>query len=415
MSMWGEHRGQMQKGVDMTEQALGQGDATQTQAAAADAEATAVASGAPAAVAAGAVKGAGCNCAEGSQGLEPPIINGSKSYKRLVMLAGFASVTTAILLIVMKFTVWLLSGSSTILASLTDSLLDLGASFINLLALRFALRPADKEHRFGHYKAESLASLTQAAFIGGSALFLIVHGYERLMNPQPLGYINVAIYVSIASVVFTLALTWFQGYVCKLTKSEAIEADRFHYLSDVLLNLSVIGALVLSSFGYMWADGLITILIGLYIIRSSWHIGLNAIATLLDRSLGPDETTKIIRAIVVVPQVESFHDLRTRKAGPQYYIQCHIVLLHTMTLEEAHNVANEVEHNIREDFPEADITLHMEPDVADTFKDITFVDQHFCTVPHGYYSAATQGDAAAAGEAAGDAAPEGAVGAKAGA
>ena len=124
-------------------------------------------------------------------------------------------------------------------------------------------------------------------------------------------------------------------------------------------------------------------------MKSSWHIGMTAIATLLDRSLGPDETTKIIRSIVLVPQVESFHDLRTRKAGPQYYIQCHIVLLHTITLEQAHNIATEVEHNILQDFPDADITLHMEPDVADTFKDITFVDQHFCTVPRGFYQQST--------------------------
>lgn len=346
--------------------------------------AAAAAAGAAAACGAtGSTGSANCSCPPNQ--MQAPILDGTKSYKRWVMLAGFASVTTAVLLIVMKFTVWLLSGSSTILASLTDSLLDLGASFINLLALRFALRPADKDHRFGHYKAESLASLTQSAFICGSALFLIVHGYERLVNPQPLSYINIAIYVSIASIFFTLGLTWFQGFVCKITKSEAIAADRFHYLSDVLLNLSVIGALILSGFGYMWADGLITILLGLYIIRSSYHIGVTAIATLLDRSLGPDETTKIIRAIVAVPQVESFHDLRTRKAGPQYYIQCHIVLLHTMPLEQAHNVANEVEHNIRKDFPDADIMLHMEPDVADTFKDITFVDQHCCTVPAHYF------------------------------
>ena len=327
------------------------------------------------------------NCVEHAHNeVQPPLITGTSSYKTLVMMAGFASVGTAILLIVMKFLVWIFSGSTTILASLTDSLIDLGASFINLLALRFALRPADKEHRFGHYKAEALASLTQSAFICGSALLLIVHGYDRFITPKPLSYINIAIYVSIASVVITIGLTWFQGYVCKITQSEAVAADRFHYLSDVGLNVSVIVALVLSNFGYDWADGLITIFLGLYIMHSSWHIGHTAIATLLDKSLSQEENVKIIRAIVSVPGIESFHDLRTRKAGPQYYIQCHIVLNHNMSLEEAHNYANEAERNILEHFPDADITLHMEPDVADTFKDITFVDQQFCTVPAGHYS-----------------------------
>lgn len=304
----------------------------------------------------------------------------SKTYERMVMLAGFASVSTATLLILMKFVVWLLSGSSTILASLTDSLLDLGASFVNLLALRFALKPADRDHRFGHYKAEALSSLTQAAFIGGSALFLMAHGYARLRHPIPLAYIDVAIYVSIASVLLTLGLTWFQGYVCRLTHSEAVAADRFHYLSDILLNLSVILSLVLSSLGYIWADGVFSMLLGLFIIRSSWHIGVTAISTLLDRSLGVPENSQIIREIIKEPCVKSFHDLRTRKAGPQYFIQCHIVLPHDMPLEQAHNVADRVERNISKWFPDADIMLHMEPDVAETYKDIQFIDSN-CAIP----------------------------------
>ena len=247
-------------------------------------------------------------------------------YRTLVMIAGFASVGTALLLIVMKLVVWLFSGSTTILASLTDSVIDLGASFINLLALRFALTPADKDHRFGHYKAEALASLSQAAFICGSALVLIINGYDRLVKPVPISYIDIAIYVSIASIILTIGLTVLQGKVCKLTGSEAVAADRFHYLSDVGLNASVILSLILSKMGYDWADGLITIFLGLYIMKSAFHIGHVAISTLLDRSMSPDDNSKIIRAILSVPGLKSFHDLRTRQAGPQHYIQCHIVL-----------------------------------------------------------------------------------------
>ena len=299
----------------------------------------------------------------------------SPRYRRLVMLAGVASVSTAILLIVIKFIVWMFSGSTTILASLTDSLLDLGASFVNLLALRFALAPADKTHRFGHFKAESLASLTQAAFIGGSALLLIVHGYERLMSPVTIAYVDIAIYVSIASIVITLFLTFFQGYVCKITKSEAIAADRFHYISDVGLNLSVIVALVLAQMGYLWADGLITMFLGGYIMISAFHIGQSAINTLLDHSLSVFDNNAIIKAIMQVKGIKSFHDLRTRQAGPQYYIQCHIVIKHDLPLDQAHMLSEQAEDNIRKLFPDADISLHMEPDVAATYEDITFKDE----------------------------------------
>ena len=306
-------------------------------------------------------------------------------YKKLVLLAGTASVVTAILLILMKFIVWLFSGSATILASLTDSLIDLGASFINLLALRYALQPADKQHRFGHYKAEALASLSQAAFICGSALLLIFNGYERLIKPVMIGYIDIAIYVSIASIVLTLVLTVFQGYVCKLTQSEAVAADRFHYLSDVGLNLSVIVSLILTKMGYEWSDGLVTILLGLYIMKSSWHIGQVAVGTLLDKSMSVSDNNKIIRSILAVDGIESFHDLRTRKAGPQHYIQCHLVLDNKMSLAHAHDIATEAENNIRRFFPDADIMLHMEPEGVDAYKDITFVDNQFCQVPKNFY------------------------------
>lgn len=328
------------------------------------------------------VSGSCCSAAKEKE--EPKELKGT--YKRLVILAGVASVATAIILIVMKFGVWLVSGSSSILASLTDSLIDLSASFINLLALRYALSPADDKHRFGHYKAEALASLSQAAFIGGSALLLIFNGFDRTINPVQIGYIDIAIYVSIASIVITIMLTMFQGYVCKVTKSEAIEADRFHYLSDVGLNLSVILSLVLSKMGYDWADGVVTILLGLYIMHSSYHIGHTAIGTLLDKSLSVEDHSKIIRAILSVEGIDSFHDLRTRKAGPQIYIQCHIVLDRTMSFQRAHDIADEAEHNIRRFFEDADITLHMEPDQAATFKDITFIDSQFCQVPRGYYN-----------------------------
>lgn len=323
-----------------------------------------------------------------SDGKEVKEIKGT--YKRLVIAAGIASVATAILLIVMKFVVWLISGSSSILASLTDSIIDLSASFINLIALRYALQPADDKHRFGHYKAESLASLTQAAFIGGSALLLIFNGFDRMMNPVALGYLDIAIYVSIASIVVTVVLTMFQGYVCKITKSEAVEADRFHYLSDVGLNLSVIASLVLSKMGYDWADGLITILLGIYIMHSSYHIGVVAVGTLLDKSLSVEDHNRIIRAILSVDGVDSFHDLRTRKAGPQIYIQCHIVLARDMSLQNAHDIANKAEHNIKHFFEDADITLHMEPDHYETFTDIRFIDSQYCQVPKDYYSSASK-------------------------
>ena len=306
----------------------------------------------------------------------------SHSYKKLVLLAGFASVCTAITLIVVKTGIWLFSGSSTILASLTDSLIDCCASFINLIALRYALTPADKDHRFGHFKAESLAALTQAAFIGGSSALLIFHGFERFKNPQPVEYLNIAIIVTVISLLITFVLITFQSFVYKKTKSDAINADRYHYLSDILLNIGVILSLYLTSYNFDWADGLFTMILGFYILHSAYKIGRSAISTLLDKSLGNEEHQKIIAAILSVKGIISIHDLKTRQSGPQTFIQCHIVLDANMPLIKAHKIATKAEASVKRLFDESEITIHMEPNTADTYKDVQFSDDNLSPVPN---------------------------------
>lgn len=301
-------------------------------------------------------------------------------YKKLVLLAGFASVTTALILIAMKFVVWIVSGSSSILASLVDSTLDLGASLVNLQAMRYALKPADREHRFGHYKAEALASLCQAAFIGGSAFFLVAHGFERLNSPHELQYLQEAIVVSGCSIALTLALVSFQAYVVRRTKSQAVGADRYHYLSDLLLNAGVIASLFCSLQGYLWADGLFAVLLGLYIFTGAWGIGSRAVATLLDQSMSAAEHEKVLRAILSVDGVSSVHDLRTRRAGPCCFVQGHLVMRADMPLHEAHVVATRAELAVRELFPEGDITMHMEPDEKETYQNMHFIDDTVCVV-----------------------------------
>ena len=295
-------------------------------------------------------------------------------YKKLVMIAGGASVATAILFIIIKFVVWVISSSTVIFASLTDSIFDLLASLVNLLALKFSLSPPDKEHRYGHHKSQALASLAQAAFIGGSSVLLVIHGIERCLHPQGVLYLDLAIIVSVISIVITVLLVLLQTYVYRLTRSEAISADRLHNLSDVTLNIGVLLALALSYYGYLWADGLFASLIGLFIMKGAYVIGFRAVQTLLDKSLGRDSIKKIINAIHSIGDVKSVHDLKTHRAGPMVYIQGHLVLDGNMDLFKAHDIVDEIEKKIRIDFPDAEIILHMEPDTQSTYEDVVFFD-----------------------------------------
>ncbi len=283
------------------------------------------------------------------------------SYSRWVTLAGLASTATAGILILAKLVAWLMTGSSSLLASLTDSLMDISASLINLFALRYSLTPADHDHGFGHGKAESLASLAQAAFITGSALVLVMNGFSRLINPEPLKNLDIGLWVTIGSLALTLVLVTFQSLVVQKTQSQAIRADRLHYQSDVLFNIGVLLALGCSWYGWLWADGLFAILLGLFILKGALEIGYEAVQTLLDRQLPDGEREQIVELVKSVPGVNGIHDLRTRQAGPLRFIQLHMELDDALPLLRAHDLADRAEALILDKYPGADVIIHMDP------------------------------------------------------
>ncbi|MGL6515036.1 cation efflux pump FieF [Aeromonas hydrophila] len=284
-----------------------------------------------------------------------------QQYSRWVTLASMAAVTTATLLITGKLIAWLMTDSSSLLASLTDSFMDVSASIINLLAIRYALSPADDEHRFGHGKAESLAGLIQAAFISGSALLLVMHGISSLLKQAPLERLEAGLWVSGGSIVLTLLLVSFQSLVIRKTNSVAIKADMLHYRSDLLLNGGVLLALVLAGQGWDWADGLFAILIGLFLLWGALHIGYESVQALLDRQLPAEEQARIMALCCDVEGVHGVHDLRTRQSGPTRFVQLHLELDDQLPLVKAHQIADEAELAVRQAFERMDVIIHMDP------------------------------------------------------
>ena len=282
-------------------------------------------------------------------------------YSRWVTLASMAAVTTATLLILGKLIAWLMTDSSSLLASLTDSFMDISASLINLLAIRYALAPADEEHRFGHGKAESLAGLVQSAFISGSALLLVMHGISSMLNQVPVVRLEAGIWVSVGSIVLTLLLVSFQSFVIRKTNSVAIKADMLHYRSDLLLNGGVLVALVLAGQGWYWADGLFAILIGLFLVWGAVHIGYESVQALLDRQLPEEEQARIMALCCAVEGVHGVHDLRTRQSGPTRFVQLHLELDDQLPLVRAHQIADEAELAVRQAFERMDVIIHMDP------------------------------------------------------
>lgn len=281
--------------------------------------------------------------------------------ERLMRLATYASTATAVTLIVAKFTAWLISDSVSLLATLIDSCLDALASLVNLLAVRHALQPADKHHRFGHGKAEALAGLGQATFIAGSAMFLIIEAIGRFLRPVPVETVTAGITVMLFSIAATMLLMSFQTHVIRKTGSTAIKADALHYKTDLLVNASVIVALLLAVYGWPGFDSVFALGIAFYIVYSAWEIVREALDHLMDRELPQEDREHIKEIVYRHPETRGMHDLRTRQSGTTVFIQLHLELDDQLSLMKAHRIADEVEAEIQQAFPDAEVIIHEDP------------------------------------------------------
>ncbi|KPX73661.1 Cation efflux protein [Pseudomonas syringae pv. maculicola] len=282
-------------------------------------------------------------------------------HSRLLRLATRASLAVAVTLILAKGVAWWLSGSVSLLAGLTDSLLDGAASFLNLLAVHYALRPADDDHRYGHGKAEALSGMAQALFITVSGVLIAVQAVERIQNPEPLGAPLLGMVVMVISIALTLALLSLQYRVIKATGSAAIRADSLHYRSDLLLNASILVALTLAYFGWQQLDAYFGLGIALYILWSALQIARETVSVLMDEELPADVSTRMLELARSVPGVLGAHDLRTRISGNHWFVQLHLELPGTLTLSVAHALCDQAADAIHEQFPKAEVLVHADP------------------------------------------------------
>ncbi|ABV89241.1 cation diffusion facilitator family transporter [Shewanella pealeana] len=288
-------------------------------------------------------------------------MNDTSQYDFWVKLASRAAVATALTLIIIKLAAWMYSGSASMLASLTDSFADALASIVNFIAIRYAIVPADQEHRYGHGKAEPLASLAQSAFILGSAFLLFFHGGERLINPVEVKHATLGVIVSVIAIVLTFALVMLQKRALAATSSTVVEADSLHYKSDLFLNAAVLLALILSQYGWWWADGLFAVLIALFIGQQAIGLAYRSVQSLLDRELDDETREKIAEIAKYDPQVRGIHDLRTRESGKTMFIQFHLELDGDLSLHEAHKIAVETSERVRQEFVDSEVIIHQDP------------------------------------------------------
>jgi len=276
--------------------------------------------------------------------------------------AAKASVSISLFLVAIKTFAYFASHSVAMLASMADSALDLFTAGLNLFAIHEALAPADKEHRFGHGKAEPLAGLAQGAFITASAMFLVIQAVQRLLNPQPIDHGLEALLVMLVSIAMAIGLILYERNVIKRTGSLAVSADQTHYLGDLVTNIGVVIAILLATvLGWQSADPIIALLVAAVLVGSAWLVFRKCLDQLMDHELPDADREKIIAIVRAHPQVKSLHDLRTRAAGLYTFIQVHIELDPDMALAEAHAVSDEVERELCAAFDKAEVIIHQDP------------------------------------------------------
>ena len=281
----------------------------------------------------------------------------------LTARAAIASVTAATFLLLLKtYAAWQ-TGSVAMLGSLADTSLDLIASLITLMGVRVAAMPADREHRFGHGKAEALAALVQAILITLSALAIGWRAVGRMIEGQRTEDAAEGIIVSVVAIFVTLALLAYQRSVVRRTGSLAIGADAAHYQSDLLLNLAVILALALDHYGgFVGADPLFGLAIALWLIVSARRTGFRAVDQLMDREWPDEKRRRFVEVAARHPQGRGIHDLRTRTSGADDFAQFHIWIDPAMSVAAAHGVMEEIEADLAKAFPGVEVLIHLDPE-----------------------------------------------------
>lgn len=277
--------------------------------------------------------------------------------------AALASVTLALVLLVAKGWAAWATDSTAMLGSLADTGLDVIASITTLVGVRIAAQPADRDHRFGHGKAEALVALAQVVLITVSAVGIAWRAIERLVNGGETAEMGVGIAVSIFAILGTLLLVAYQKRVIARTGSIAIRTDNVHYKSDLMLNGSVIAALVLDqALNLRGADPIFGIGIALWLVWGAWRASSEAVNQLMDREWPEDERDAFLAAANDYPELAGLHDLRTRSSGTHRFVQFHVWVPADWTVKEAHDRLDRVEEQLQARFPGTEILIHVDPE-----------------------------------------------------
>ena len=293
-------------------------------------------------------------------------IKKKKHNANIILWGPYCALVGVTFLILLKSYAYYQSGSTAMLGTLVDSVVDLAVSLMLFFAVKISLKPADEDHRDGHGKAEAIATLLQGAFMTGAAIFLAFEATRKFLNPVPVQNHDLAIIVALCAVIVSVVIITVQKYSLERVKSLAVEADYHHYKTDIFLNLSVIVALAVGLYGGpFWVDPLLAILIAGYFLFTAFSIIEDSVDMLMDRELPEHVRENIMDIVGSHENVHGVHDLRTRQSGMKMHISFDVELDPHISLQAAHDIVRALDHSILAQYPQAEVLIHMDP-VGDT-------------------------------------------------
>jgi len=304
-----------------------------------------------------------------------------RSKKAVVTLSVISNTT----LVIGKAIIGLLSGSVSIISEAAHSAMDLLAALIAFFAVHTASKPADEGHKFGHGKIENISGVIEALLIFVAAAWIISEAIHKLSAPRPLESLGLGMAVMLVS----SALNWYVARMLfetgKREESPAIIADAWHLMTDVYTSLGVAGGLAVIYLGgkifpgvnLLWLDPVCAMAVALLIIKAAWHLVIESGRDLLDESLPRGEQKKIADALTALaPELRSFRNMRTRKSGAVRFVEIDAVVDSSMSVENSHRLSDRIEAAIKSLFPQAVVTVHMEPCGKECEKDCTSACTH---------------------------------------
>jgi len=283
---------------------------------------------------------------------------------RLEKKATLVSTSVASLLVIMKMSIGILSGSIAVLASAIDSLLDLIVSLFNYFALHNAEKDPDDNFNYGRSKIEPLAAVVEGVVISLSALFILYEALLKIVHPREMDYMSESIVVMLLSIIITSLLVLFLNSVAKKTGNMVIRADALHYKTDIFSNGSVLLALGLVSLtGEELIDPILGVGIGIYMIYSAMPIIKEGILMLLDAALSQEDIKKITDIIESKKETTNYHNLQTRESGSHIFISVHVVFNVSISLYDAHLISDKLELQLKGLFKnkKVHVLIHMDP------------------------------------------------------